>query len=83
MASKRSRKKSSNPSGFQGLRREIRMLRGDISDGFTSLEDRLDRLMAEVTSFLRLHYALHRIEAPEKTSPFEEQLACIEAAQPN
>ena len=65
MAKKNAAKRAQTSVGFRPLRHEIGMLRKEMNEGFASLEDRLDRLVARVAGFLKLHYSLHGIEFHE------------------
>jgi len=42
-------------------------MRKEMNEGFTLLEERLDRLIAHVDSFLKFHYTLHGIKGHETT----------------
>jgi len=65
------------------VRFEFRSLRKEMNEGFTVMEDRIDRLATHVDGFMKLHETLD-IELrvmKEQMNRFEERLKRVETAQ--
>jgi len=65
------------------VRFEFRSLRKEMNEGFTVMEDRIDRLATHVDGFMKLHETLD-VELrvmKEQMNRFEERLKRVETAQ--